>query len=46
MIALADIIAAEAVVGLKNEEAKVLKGVIIPCLIYVLIVGFVGLLTN
>jgi lactate permease len=45
MIALADIVAAEAVVGLKNKEGKVLKGVIIPCLIYVLIVGLVGLLT-
>lgn len=44
MIALADIIAAEAVVGLKNEERKVLKGVIIPCAIYVLLVGIVGLL--
>lgn len=44
MIALADIIAAEAVVGLKNEERKVLKGVIVPCLIYVLLVGLVGLI--
>lgn len=43
MIALADIIAAEAVVGLKNEERKVLKGVIIPCAIYVGLVGLVGL---
>ena len=44
MIALADIIAAEAVVGLKNEERKILKGVIIPCSIYVGLVGLVGLL--
>jgi lactate permease len=44
MIALADIIAAETVVGLKNEERKVLKGVIIPCAIYILLVGVVGLL--
>lgn len=44
MIALADIIAAEAVVGLKNEERKVLKGVIIPCVIYVLLVGLTGLI--
>jgi lactate permease len=43
MIALADIIAAETVVGLKNEERKVLKGVIIPCAIYILMVGVVGL---
>jgi len=44
MIALVDIIAAEAVVGLKNEERKVLKGVIIPCAIYVGLVSLVGLL--
>jgi len=44
MIALADIIAAEAVVGLKNEERSVLKGVIIPCLIYVILVGIIGIL--
>ena len=44
MIALADIMAAEAVVGLKNEERKVLKGVIIPCAIYIGLVGLVGLL--
>jgi lactate permease len=44
MIALADIIAAEAVVGLKNEERKILKGVIIPCAIYIGLVGLVGLL--
>jgi lactate permease len=44
MIALADIMAAEAVVNLKNEERKVLSGVFIPCLIYVLLVGIIGLL--
>ena len=44
MIALADIIAAEAVTGLKNEERKILKGVIIPCVIYIGLVGLVGLL--
>jgi len=43
MIALADIIAAEAVTGLKNEERKILKGVIIPCMIYIGLVGLVGL---
>lgn len=42
MIALADIIAAEAVVGLKNEERKVLGGVIIPCFIYILLIGIIG----
>lgn len=44
MIALADIIAAEAVVGLKNEENKILRGVIIPCAIYVILIGLVGLI--
>lgn len=44
MIALADIIAAEAVVGLKNDERKILKGVIIPCAIYIGLVGLIGLL--
>lgn len=43
MIALADIIAAEAVVGLRNEERKVLNGVIIPCLIYIILVALIGL---
>ncbi len=43
MIALADIMAAEAAVGLKNEERNVLKGVILPCLIYVGLVGLVGM---
>ncbi len=44
MIALADIIAAETVVGLRNEERKVLKGVIFPCLLYVFLVGIIGLI--
>jgi lactate permease len=44
MIALADVIVAEAVVGLRNKTRYVLKGVIIPCLIYVIIVGIIGLL--
>jgi lactate permease len=44
MIALADIIAAEAVVGLKNQERKILKGVIIPCMIYIGLVGLAGML--
>jgi len=43
MIALADIVAAEAVVGIKNEERKVLKGVIIPCVIYISLVGLIGM---
>jgi lactate permease len=44
MIALADIIAAQTVVGLKNEERRVLAGVIGPCLVYLALIGFVGLL--
>lgn len=44
MIALADILTAEAVTGVKNSERKVLKGVIIPCLILLSIVGLIGLL--
>ncbi len=43
MIALADIVAAEAVVGLKHKERQVLKGVIIPCLIYLILIGIVGM---
>jgi len=46
MIALADIIATEAVVGLRNKTRYVLKGVIIPCLIYVIIVSLIGLLVG
>lgn len=46
MIALADIMAAEAVVGLKNKERQVLKGVIVPCLIYVFLAGMIGLLVT
>jgi len=44
MIALADIIATEAVVGLRNKTRQILKGVIVPCLVYVIIVGLIGLL--
>jgi lactate permease len=43
MIALADIMAAEAAVGIKNNERNVLKGVIIPCVIYVGLVGLIGI---
>ena len=42
MIALADILTAEAVTGIKNGEVQVLKGVIIPCLIYLTILGLIG----
>lgn len=44
MIALADILAAEAVVGLKEKTRAVLKGVFTPCLIYVLLIGIVGMI--
>jgi len=42
MIALADILTAEAMTGVKNGEVQVLKGVIIPCLLYLTILGIVG----
>ena len=44
MIALADILTAEAVVGVKNKERQILKGVIIPCLTYLILVGIIGVI--
>ena len=44
MVALADVLAAEAVVGLKNMEREVVKGVLIPCLVYLLLVGMWGMI--
>jgi len=44
MIALADILTAEAVVGEKNVERKILKGVLIPCLTCLFIVGIIGII--
>ena len=44
MIALADILTAEAVTGVKNGELHILKGVIIPCLIYLSILGIIGII--
>lgn len=44
MIALADMLTAQAVVGLENHEIHVLRKVIIPCLVYLLAVGFLGFL--
>lgn len=44
MIALADILTAEAVTGVKNGEVAVLKGVIVPCFIYLSILGVIGLI--
>jgi len=42
MIALADILTAEAVAGVKNAEVSILKGVIVPCAVCLLIVGIIG----
>ena len=44
MISLADILPAMAVVGIKSIEREVIKRVIIPCLIYIIIVGVIGFL--
>lgn len=44
MIALADIMTAEAVMKMKNKEREVVRGVFFPCLIYVLFIGLIGFL--
>lgn len=44
MIALADILTAEAVVGVKNSEKTILKGVLLPCIVYLSLVGIIGIL--
>lgn len=44
MVALADILTAEAVTGIKNGERAVLKGVLIPCLTYLVTLGILGFL--
>lgn len=44
MIALADILTAEAVVGEKNAERKILKGVLVPCLTCLFILGIIGII--
>ena len=44
MFSLADILAGGAVVGVKNKEREVLKGVFIPCLTYLILIGIVGIL--
>jgi len=44
MIALADILSAEAVAKVKNSEIEIIKGVIVPCLIYLIVVGILGML--
>lgn len=44
MIALADMLTAEAVLREKNREIEIVKGVIIPCISSLLIVGVIGLI--
>lgn len=44
MIALADILAAEAVVGIKNSEIHIIRGVVIPCITYLSILGIIGVI--
>ncbi len=44
MIALADMLAAETAVGFKDGERSILRKVILPCLLYVFLVGLIGLL--
>lgn len=44
MIALADILPALTVVGLRGKEREVIKNVIIPCAVYVILAGIIGLL--
>jgi len=43
-VAVADIMAAEAVVGMKNKTRKVIRGAIGPCLLCLSILGIVGLI--
>jgi len=43
MIAISNIVTAEAVVGLHGKEMSVLKKVILPCIIYLFLVGLIGL---
>jgi lactate permease len=44
MVALSDILTAEAVVRVKNQEREILKGVFIPCMVYLILVGLIGML--
>jgi lactate permease len=46
MIALADILTTETTAGIKNKEREIIKGVIVPCFIYVFLVGLIGFLTT
>ena len=44
MMALADILAAEAVAKVKNQEVQIIKGVLVPCLTYVILLGILGMI--
>ncbi len=44
MVALADMLAAETVVGLKHKERELLKRLFFPCLTYIILAGIVGML--
>ncbi|HLP86676.1 MAG TPA: L-lactate permease [Candidatus Paceibacterota bacterium] len=44
MLALSDILAAEAVAGVKNFETHIFKGVIIPCITCLLLIGILGII--
>jgi lactate permease len=44
MIAIADILTAEAVIGLKGKTRAIIRGVFVPCLIYVLLICLVGII--
>jgi lactate permease len=44
MVALADILTAEAVIGEKNVEIKIVKGVLIPCVTCLILVGIIGMI--
>jgi len=46
MLALADMLVVETIVGLKHQEREILKAVVLPCLIYILLVGLLGILTG
>jgi lactate permease len=43
MIALANILAVQAAVGMKDQEASILKKLLLPCFIYLIFVGICGL---
>lgn len=43
MVALADMLTAETVVGLRHQEVAILRRVLIPCLMYVGLVGLIGI---